>query len=116
MFQLQAIPEPEWRDVAPGIRFKFRFGPTEALGAARRAARAAAKADPKADTYVAFVAGAVIWGVTEWDGIGAEGAEGAAPLTPELMTALLRQRPDIFDDVDEFYISPLMALLSEKKD
>ena len=116
MFQLQPPREPEWRTVAEGIRFRFRFGPTEALNAARRSVRAALRLDEAADADFAYVAGAVIWGVVEWEGIGLPApAEGTAPLIPENVVGVLSQRPDIFDDVARFYVDPLSELLSEKK-
>jgi len=116
MFQIQPVPEPAWRTMAKGIRFKYRYGPTEALQAARRAARAAVKADPEADAYLAFAVGAAVWGVVEWEGLGVEGATEAVAVTPELMTALLRQRPDVFDEHEAHFVGPLMELLLEKND
>lgn len=122
MFQLSAPREPEWRDVAPGIRILFRFNPTAALNAARRHVREVLKTDPSADPDFGFVCGAAMWGAQDWEGVGAPPAEGAAedapvepaPFSPESLAMLLGQRPDIFDTVAGWYVDPLVELLSEK--
>lgn len=121
MMQIKPLPGPQWRDVAEGIRIEFRSGPTEALNAARRGARLSTFQDVPVDPEFAFVAGAVVWGATAWEGVGDPHWTGddpaecpLAPLTPDNIIMLLQQRPDIFDNVAVFYVDPLMELLSEK--
>lgn len=125
MLQLTPQREPEWFEAIPAsapvkgqpkpsaVRIRFRFSPTEALNAARRYVRTVIAAEPTAESDFAFVAGALIWGALEWEGVG--DADGAvAPLTAENLIALIRQRPDAFDRCAGFYVDPLMRLLSEK--
>lgn len=121
MAQIKRPPKPKWRDVAPGMRIKFRFGPTEALNAARRGARLSGLREGAVDPEFAFVAGAVVWGAVEWEGFGDPDWEGddvadcpPAPLTPENIVLVLQSMPDVFDDVAGFYVDPLMELLAEK--
>lgn len=126
MFQIQPVRDTDWRDVAPGIRFKLRFGPTEARNAARRHVREVMKADPDADAEFAFVVGCLLWGAVEWEGVGAPAPDGEvegeaatvelAELNAGNLTALLRQRPDIYDDLDRSYVDEVVEALAEKND
>lgn len=122
MFRIEPNRDPAWRDVAEGIRMQLRFGPTEARNAGRRHVRDVMKADPDADGEFAFVVGVLLWGVVAWEGVGAplpDGAEGAAAaevaeLNAENLSALLRQRPDIYDDLDRSYVDEVVEAMSEK--
>lgn len=121
MAQIKRPSPPKWHDVAPGMRIKFRFGPTEALNAARRGARLSALQEGVVDPEFAFVAGAAVWGAVEWEGFGDPDWQGEdlaecppAPLTSENLVLVLQGMPDVFDSVAEFYVDPLMELLAEK--
>lgn len=127
MYRVEPAPPPAWRDVAPGIRVQLRFGPTEARNAGRRHVRDVVREDEAADVEFAFVVGVLLWGVIAWEGVGAplpddgqsdDTASDAEPDIAELnaanLTALLRQRPDIYDDLDRFYVDPVLQALSEK--
>lgn len=138
-YQLTAPPAPEWLDLAAGIRGRFRHGPSEAMVFARRFARAAVEADDRTDPQFAFIVGCVVWGLIEWEGIGhpapvppqdvqdgpAEALAawreanplppGPADLTADNVSALLRQRPDIYDRLDATYIETIMVAAAEKK-
>lgn len=117
MFQIAATIPPKWIDLAPGIRGLFRHGPSEAIVSARRHARMVMEADDRNDPEFAFITGCVIWGLVEWEGVGAvEGeGEGVADLTADNVVALLRQRPDIYDKLDRTYVQSIVAAAAEKK-
>ncbi|PZU62316.1 MAG: hypothetical protein DI552_00150 [Brevundimonas sp.] len=138
MFQLAAPQHPEWLDLAPGIRGRFRVGPSEAIVFARRFSRRAVEADDRTDPQFAFVVGCVVWGLVEWDGIGHPAPTppddvlngpadalaawreanppppGVADLNADNVTALLRHRPDIYDKVDRTYVDSIMRAAAEK--
>jgi hypothetical protein len=114
MFQLTPAPAPAWIIVGDGIRFHVRYGPTEALNAARRGSRLANLDVTQTDPEFAFVLGAAIWAVTAWEGLGDADGE-TAPLTRENLALLLSQRPDVYDAFADQYVDPLMGLLAEKK-
>lgn len=131
-------PPPDWTELAPGIRGRFRIGPSEAIVYGRRFARLAIEADDRTDPQFAFVVGCAVWGLIEWDGIGhpapippedvlngpaeARAAwradnpppDGVAPLTADNVTALLRHRPDIYDRIDRTYVDSIMRAAAEK--
>ena len=113
MFQLAAPQPPEWHDLAPGLRGRFRVGPSEAIVFARRFARLALEADDRTDPHFAFVVGCVVWGLIEWEGVGDPSGE-PAPLTADNVTALLRQCPDIYDRIDRSYVADIMRAAAEK--
>ena len=139
MLQLAQPPAPEWVDVAPGLKCLFRHGPSEALVFARRFARQAVEADDRADPQFAFVVGCVVWGLLEWDGVGAPAPvppadvlngpadalaawqaanpapEGNAPVTAEYVAALLRQNPAVYDEIDRTYVESIVRAAAEKK-
>lgn len=127
MYQIAPLPAPVWRDYAPGIRIQLRFGPTEARASAQRYVRGVLEADPSADFFFAFAVGCILWGAVAWEGVGApaEPVEGDAqpdpdsPVVPaelnaEMLTLLLQQRPDIFDDLETFYVGTIINALLEK--
>lgn len=139
MFQIPSPPPtPDWTELAPGIRGRFRVGPSEAIVYGRRFARRAIEADDRTDPQFAFVVGCAVWGLVEWDGIGhpapvppedvqngPEAAlaawreanpapEGVAELTADNITALLRHRPDIYDRIDRTYVDSIMRAAAEK--
>lgn len=113
MFQLVATPEPRWEDVAPGIRIQFRYGPAEALTFGRRHVRSVIRADETADPEFHFVCGVAKWGAQAWEGIGGPAGDGPAPLTIETLTALMTQRPDIYDEIDRLYVEPILKVQAE---
>lgn len=125
MHQLRTEAEettPIWTTVAEGIDLLLKPGGTDALLAARREVRLAVRADPDIDTGIPFVFGFVCWGAEDWRGIGEkpDDAPDDAPLTPvpfstEALGRLLRQRPDIYQRLDDEYVGPVLELLSEKK-
>lgn len=115
MFQIAATVPPKWIDLAPGIRGLFRHGPSEAIVSARRHARMVMEADDRSDPEFAFITGCVIWGLVEWEGVGAVEGEGAAELTADNVVALLRQRPDIYDKLDRTYVQSIVDAAAEKK-
>ncbi|MFN7110324.1 MAG: hypothetical protein ACK4M2_01710 [Brevundimonas sp.] len=139
MLTLVPTPAPEWVDVAEGLRCRFRHGPSEAMVFARRFARQAMEADDRNDPQFAFVVGCVVWGLLEWDGVGAPAPvppddvlngpakalaawraanpapEGNAPVTAEYVTALLRQNPAIYDAIDRTYVETIIRAAAEKK-
>ena len=139
MVQLVLTPAPEWVDVADGLRCRFRHGPSEAMVFARRFARTAMEADDRNDPQFAFVVGCVVWGLLEWDGVGSPAPvppddvlngpaealaawradnpapEGNAPVTAEYVTALLRQNPAIYDEIDRTYVETIVRAAAEKK-
>lgn len=115
MFQIAATIPPKWIDLAPGIRGLFRHGPTEAMVSARRYMRMMMEADEPGDPEFGFVTGCVIWGLVEWEGVGAVGGEGVADLTADNVVALLRQRPDIYDKLDRTYVQSIVDAAAEKK-
>lgn len=124
MFRLSAAndPEPFWIEPLPGVRVQFRPPePTPLLLAARRAAQAVREAGGGlADAEFAFTAAAACWGAIAWEGVGAapaEGEEAAAaelPLTPEALTAFLRQSPTAYGAIDADYVTPAILLEQEK--
>lgn len=139
MLTLVPPPAPEWVEVAPGLKCRFRHGPSEAMVFARRFARQAMEADDRNDPQFAFVVGCVVWGLLEWDGVGAPAPvppddvlngpakalaawreahpapEGNAPVTADNVTALLRQNPAIYDAIDRTYVETIMRAAAEKK-
>lgn len=115
MFQIAATIPPKWIDLAPGIRGLFRHGPSEAIVSARRHARMVMEADDRNDPEFAFITGCVIWGLVEWEGVGAVEGEGVADLTADNVVALLRQRPDIYDKLDRTYVQSIVDAAAEKK-
>lgn len=115
MFQIAATIPPKWIDLAPGIRGLFRHGPTEAMVSARRYMRMMMEADDPSDPEFGFVTGCVIWGLVEWEGVGAVEGEGAAELIADNVVALLRQRPDIYDTLDRTYVQSIVDAAAEKK-
>lgn len=113
--RLVAVAEPEWIDLAPGIRGRFRHGPTEALVFARRFARTAVEMDDRADPEFHFIAGVLIWGLLEWEGVA--DSEGApAPVTADNVLALLRQRWDVFDAANAGYVEGVVRMDAEKNE
>ncbi|TFW14428.1 hypothetical protein EGY25_04340 [Brevundimonas intermedia] len=106
---------------------------------ARRFARTAMEADDRNDPQFAFVVGCVVWGLLEWEGVGSPAPvpsddilngpvealaawreanpapEGNAPVTAEYVTALLRQNPAIYDEIDRTYVETIMRAAAEKK-
>lgn len=115
MFQIAAPVPPEWIELAPGLRGLFRHGPSEAMVSARRHARMVMEADDRSDPEFAFITGCVIWGLVEWEGVGATEGEGAADLTADNIVALMRQRPDIYDHLDRTYVQSIVDAAAEKK-
>lgn len=113
MYQLVAHKEPTWLDLAPGIRGRFRHGASEALVFARRFTRAALELDDRADPEFYFIAGCVVWGLIEWEGVG-DAEDQPAPLTADNVVALLSQRWDVFDEANGAYVEAIMALAAEK--
>lgn len=116
MFQLQTEDQakPSWLVVANGIELLVKPAGTEALLAARREVRNAVRDNPDIETQIPFVFGFAAWGATDWKGIGDAEGEPLA-FSTEGLAALLRQRPDIFQAVDDLYAGPVLELLSEKK-
>lgn len=138
MLQLTPARAPDWVDLAPGLRGRFRYGPSEALVFARRFARKAVEEDDRTDAQFAFVVGCVVWGLIEWDGIGAPAPvapdeilngpaealavwqgenpapEGNADLTAENVALLLRQNPPIYDLIDLTYVAEIVRAAAEK--
>lgn len=115
MFQIAAPVPPKWIDLADGIRGLFRHGPSEAIVSARRHARMVMEADDRSDPEFAFITGCAIWGLVEWEGVGAVEGEGGADLTADNIVALLRQRPDIYDRMDKTYVQSIVDAAAEKK-
>lgn len=113
MFQLAATPEPRWEDVAPGIRIQFRHAPAEALTSGRRHVRRVIEADATADPEFHFVCGIAAWGAVAWEGIGAVDGLGPAELNAGTLTALMRQRIDVYDAVDRLYVEPVLKVDAE---
>jgi hypothetical protein len=139
MLTLVQPPAPEWVEVAPGLKCLFRHGPSEAMVFGRRFARQAMEADDRTDPQFAFVVGCVVWGLLDWDGVGAPApvppdavlngpAEalaawreanpppgGNAPVTAENVAALLRQNPAVYDAIDRTYVESIVRAAAEKK-
>ncbi|WP_291535554.1 hypothetical protein [Brevundimonas sp.] len=115
MFQIAASIPPKWIDLAPGIRGLFRHGPSEAIVSARRHLRMVMEQDDRSDPEFAFVTGCVIWGLVEWEGVGAADGDGVADLTADNIVALLRQRPDVYDKLDRTYVQSIVDAAAEKK-
>lgn len=113
MFQLAATPEPRWEDVAPGIRIQFRYGPAEALTFGRRHVRSVIRANDTVDPEFHFVCGVAAWGARAWEGVGGETGDSLAPLTIDNLTALMSQRPDIYDEIDRLYVEPILKVQAE---
>ena len=113
MFQLAATPEAGWEDVASGIRIQFRHAPAEALTSGRRHVRRVVEADPTADPEFHFVCGIAAWGAVAWEGIGAVDGSGPAELNADTLTALMRQRIDVYDAVDRLYVEPVLKVDAE---
>ncbi|MFW2345689.1 MAG: hypothetical protein ACN4EU_10330 [Brevundimonas mediterranea] len=115
MFQIAASVPPKWVDLAPGLRGLFRHGPSEAIVSARRHLRMVMEEDDRSDPEFAFVTGCVIWGLVEWEGVGAADGDGVADLTADNIVALLRQRPDVYDKLDRTYVQSIVDAAAEKK-
>ncbi|GAA0197904.1 hypothetical protein GCM10010203_56130 [Actinomadura yumaensis] len=139
MLRLEHPRAPEWIDLAPGVRGRFRYGPSEALVFARRFMRQALEADDRTDPHFAFVVGCTVWGLLEWDGVGAPAPvppddvlngpaealaawrdanpppEGNAPVTADYIAALLRHNPAIYAEVDDRYVTSIFLAGEEKK-
>lgn len=139
MLQLVQPPAPEWVQVVPGLKCLFRHGPSEALVFGRRFARQAVEADDRTDPQFAFVVGCVVWGLVDWDGVGAPAPvppdeilngpaealaswreanpapEGNAPVTADYVAALLRQNPAVYDAIDRTYVESIVRAAAEKK-
>ena len=115
MFQIAATTPPKWIDLAPGLRGLFRHGPSEAIVSARRHLRMVMEEDDRSDPEFAFVTGCVIWGLVEWEGVGAADGDGVADLTADNIVALLRQRPDVYDKLDRSYVQSIVDAAAEKK-
>lgn len=139
MLHLVQPPAPEWVQVVPGLKCRFRHGPSEAMVFARRFARKAVEEDDRTDPQFAFVVGCVIWGLLEWDGVGAPAPvppddvlhgpsealaawreanpapEGNAPVTADYVAALLRQNPAVYDAIDATYVETIVRAAAEKK-
>lgn len=124
MFRLAAAndADPMWIEVLPGVRVQFRTPePTPLLLAARRAAGMVREAGGTlADAEFAFTAAAACWGALAWEGVGAQPAEGEdpcdepLPLTPDSLTALMRQSPTAYGAIDADYVTPAILLEQEK--
>ena len=113
MFKLAPTPDAGWEDVAPGIRIQFRHAPAEALTSGRRHVRRVVEADPTADPEFHFVCGIAAWGAVAWEGIGAVDGSGLAEVNADTVTALLRQRIDIYDAIDRLYVEPVLKVDAE---
>lgn len=114
MFQLATDTAPTWTAVADGIELLLKPAGTEALLAARREVRLAVREDADVETGIPFVFGFVCWGAVDWRGIGGADGEGL-DFSTERLGMLLRQRPDIYQRLDDEYVGPVLELLSEKK-
>lgn len=106
---------PNVVDLPEGATITLKPWASAALAAGQAAFNEALKAGlTRADATVAFTAGAVAWGATDWSGIEDKDTGEDLEISPELVEQLVIQDAGAFSVLDEKYVLPGLAREQEK--
>jgi hypothetical protein len=114
LIRINLHPEPEWLDLAAGVRIRVAPLTTAIMAAARSDARVEALDDdaPRADVAIALARAIAGVAILEWEGVADAAGAPVAP-GPETIDAVLDLWP-LFEAFQLMYVAKGLLLEQEK--